>query len=77
MERVAVEERGPPASGFRDRCTTARARIGDGEGLLGGEPIGWRLVASAGQVALDEAVDRAGDLIQQPATSSLHGGGSG
>jgi hypothetical protein len=34
--------------------------------LLGGEPIGWRIVAAAGQVALDEAVDHAGDLIQQP-----------
>jgi hypothetical protein len=66
VKRVAVEERGAQAGRPRERCTAARRGIGDGSGLLGSEQIGRRSIAATGQVALDEAVDRAGDLIQQP-----------
>ncbi len=65
MERIAIEERGP-AAGPGHRAAARTGEACHGLGLFGGEQIRRSVVAFEREAALNEAVDRTGDLLEQP-----------
>jgi len=65
-ERVAVEECGAMAGGFGRRRPVGPGQGGGGVGLFSGQQVERFVIAALREVTLDEAMDRAGNLTEQP-----------